>query len=413
MIGRMTGWLRGTARLESERGLALVLVIFALVILGAVVSGSFVVARFDRRAADNSVLAGEAQNAAETGLATLYATWDPLVHNLMPIWDGTPATEWSGGVQTVGGSPTKVYVDSVRRFNNELFLVRSFGARLGPGGQVMSQLAVAQLFRIAKPTIGVNAAITVQDPVTFNGNAFLVSGINANPPQWGAGECDPLDPTGVDDVVGVRSAVATGVNHPQDDDNVFGFPAPDAANDPTITSATFQNFLDYTYTTLASQPGVKVLANSTPYNGVAPVLDGTGACDRSVLLNLGEPWRNPPTGGALPACYPYFPVAHGTAAETEFAAGNRGQGVLLVDGDLKMTGGFEWVGLIIVRGKIHISGNGNKITGAILAEGADVTSSGAVSGDVDVQYSRCAIDKAIGGASLGRPLNQRSWLQVY
>jgi hypothetical protein len=106
-------------------------------------------------------------------------------------------------------------------------------------------------------------------------------------------------------------------------------------------------------------------------------------------------------------------VVHGTGAETEFAAGNRGQGVLLVDGDLKLTGGFEWVGLIIVRGKIHISGNGNKITGAILAEGANVSSSGAVSGDVDVQYSSCAIDKAIGGASLGRPLNQRSWLQVY
>ena len=142
---------------------------------------------------------------------------------------------------------------------------------------------------------------------------------------------------------------------------------------------------------------------------MAPVLDATAACDRTVLLNLGEPWRNPPTGGAVVACYPYFPVVHGTGAQTEFAAGNRGQGTLLVDGDLKMTGGFEWVGLIIVRGKMHISGTGNKITGAILAEGANVNTSGAVSADVEITYSTCAIDKAISGSSLGHPLYQRSW----
>ena len=401
-----------TPKLPDERGMALALTLFALVILGALVSAAAVVGRLDRAGASGAGYAGQAQNAAETGLATLYASWDPAVHSVLPVWDGTPATEWSSGVQTVGGNPGLVYVDSIRRVNAQLFYVRSIGRRLDRSGNVLAELALSQVFRITKPTIGVNAAITVQDPLALNGNAYTISGINSLPSQWGAGECDPLDPAGVDDVVGVRSAQGTGIQT-QDYDNVFGFPSRDAANDPTITSATFQNFLDYTYSTLASQPGVKVLPSSSTYNGVQPVLDGAGACDRAQPLNFGEPWRNPPTAGAVAACAGYFPVVHGTGSTTAFAAGNRGQGTLLVDGDLRLTGGFEWVGLIIVRGQLHISGNGNKISGAVLAEGASVTSSGAVSGDVSISYSACAVEKAVGGATLAQPLRQRSWAQAY
>jgi len=396
---------------STERGLALPLVLMVLVILGAVVSVAFVVGRLERASSANSHYSAEAQIAAEAGLANMFATWDPYVHSVIPVWDGTPATEWGSGIQMVAGNAQLRYVDSVRRLNGQLFLVRSSGWRNDASGSVLGRLAVAQLFRIVKPTIGVNAAITVQDPLTLNGNAFVISGFNGIPSEWSAGECDPLDPGPTDDVVGVRSSVGTGVQA-QDLDNVFGFPAPAVPNDPTITSETFQNFLDYTYSTLAGTPGVKTLPLSTPYNGVAPVQSG-GVCDQTAPLNLGEPYRNPPTSGAVVPCYGYFPVVHGTGSETEFAGGNRGQGTLLVDGDLKLSGGFEWVGLIIVRGKMHISGNGNKITGAVLAEGANVSSSGALSGDIEIQYSECAIDKAIGGATSARPLGQRSWTQIF
>ncbi|MEO5800703.1 MAG: hypothetical protein ABIS00_14785, partial [Gemmatimonadales bacterium] len=206
-------------------------------------------------------------------------------------------------------------------------------------------------------------------------------------------------------------ATGTGVAS-QDNDNVFGFPTRDAANDPSVTSATFTNFVDYTFTTLGSQPGVKILPNTTPYNGVGPVLDaGLGICDRPVLLNFGEPLR---ASATVPQCQSYFPVVHGTGAQTKFAGGSRGQGTLLIDGDLELVGGFEWTGLIIVRNQIKVTGNGNKIYGAILAAGADVaTTNGSVGGNVDIHYSACAISKAINGASLARPLTQHGWAQVY
>ena len=405
---------RATLR-GDERGIALAIVLFGLVIMGAVLSGSYLAVRLDRTSSSYTTYTGEANGAAEAGLAAAYANWDPLVQNVMPIYDGTPDTEYGIGLTQVGTNPMVLFADSIRRLNQELFLVRSYGVRRDAGGNTLSRLGLAQLFRIVKPTIGVNAAVTVMDPLKLNGNSFMITGMNNIPPQWGVGECDAVDPANSDDVVGVRSATETGVTS-ADYDNVSGFPTRDAANDPSITSETFQDFLDYTYNTLASAPGVKVLPDNDTYNGVGPVLDLTtlpASCDKTQLLNFGEPYRNPPSVLAVIPCYPYFPVVHGTGTRTKFAAGSRGQGTLLVDGDLELSGGFEWVGLIIVRGSINVNGTGNKLTGAVLAEGVDLITSGAVSGDVEIRYSQCAIEKAVGGASLAQPLGQRSWLHLY
>jgi hypothetical protein len=400
-------------RASDERGIALAMALFGLIVLGALVSGAFVVSHYNHAAATNTSYANDAEAAAETGLAEVYATWDPNVQGTLPIWDGTPATVWTDGIRSVPGSPQMTFVDSVRRLNGQLFLVQSTGRRLSAGGTVLATLAAAQVLRLVKPTIGANAAITVQEPLVFNGNAFSITGFNTLPLQWSSAECDPIDPGNTDDVVGVRSALDTGVQ-PQDWDNVFGFPARDAPNDPTVTSATFQSFLDYTYNTLAAQPGVKVLSASSPYTGIGPVVAGAPAtCDRTAPLNFGEPLRNPPVGGAITECYDYFPVVHGTNDFTRFASDARGQGTLLVDHDLELNGNFQWVGLVIVRGRIRMSGNGNRITGAILAQGASLTSAGSISGNVDIAYSKCAIDRAVGGATMARPLGQRSWLQIY
>jgi hypothetical protein len=400
---------------RDERGIALALVLLALVLMGAVVSGSFLAVRLDKSSATTTTYAADAQGAAEAGLAEVYATWDPTVQSVMPIWDGTTATEIGTPLHNLGTNTYRRFADTVRRINNELFLVRSYGERRDGGGNTLAKLGVMQLFRVIKPTIGVNAAVTTMDPLKLNGNAFLISGINTIPAQWGAGECPAVDAGNSDDVVGIRSASSSGVSL-QDLDNVYGFPVPAVENDPSITDANFQNFLDYTYATLSAQPGVKILPNDTPYNGVAPTIDystSPSSCGKSDLLNLGEPYRNPPTGGAVTQCYGYFPVVHGTGSSLQFAAGNRGQGTMLVDGDLQLAGGFEWDGLIIVKGAIKVNGMGNKLTGAVFAQGVDILSAGSIDGNVEIKYSQCAVTKAIGGATLATPLGQRSWLQIY
>lgn len=404
-----------TAVARDRRGFTLVLSLFALVVLGAAISASFLAVRFDRSGSTRSTWAAEAQSAAESGVARTYATWDATQQGALPIWTvGTP-TVWTSGDQALQAGKL-FHNTTVRKLNSELFEATSTGWRQG-GGRRLAELRVVQFFRLAKPSIDANAAVTVSEPIKFNGNAFEVSGFNANPPGWNPGECPALDTNNgdgsSDDVVGVRSAAGTGVNPTQDDDNVFGYPIRDVANDPSITSATFNDFLDYTFATLGSQPGVKILPDQT-YTGAAPVVDlSTNTCDKTILLNFGEPYRSP-TSGVVAQCQSYFPVIRGTGALTKFSGGSRGQGILLIEGDFEMTGNFEWVGLIIVRNEIKISGTGNKIYGALLAEGADVsTDNGSVGGNVEIHYSNCAIEKAVLGAAAARPLGQRGWAQAY
>jgi hypothetical protein len=393
-------------RRRNNRGIALVLALFALVVIGALVAGAFFVGRVEQVTGYNTVWASQAGEAAEAGLANALAQ-DPANYTGLAVW--TPANGVSLALPTVT-SGGMAYTDTIRRLNNSLFEARSVGRRVGAGGLVLAQQTLVQLIRIAKPTIGVNAAVTVQDPINFNGNSFSIDGFNEMPAGWNASDC----PTGMpiagneDDRVGIRSSTTTGAKL-ADMDNLSGFSTSTVANDPLITSKTFQNFLDYTYWTLSSQPGVKILELGTPYNGIAPVVDGGGACDKPAPFNLGEPWR---TSGYVAACKGYFPVVHGTAAQTKFAAGNRGQGILLIDGDLELVGGFEWTGLVLVRGKMKIAGNGNKITGAILTEGAELITAGTVSGNIDVQFSQCAVDRAVAGGSSPMALS-RGWAQAY
>lgn len=397
------------SRLQDERGMALVLAVFALVVMGALVAGSFFVGRVEQLSGRNTVWATEAGEAAEGGIAWAMVNLTPADYEAIGVYSpGAPnEAEFTGTVPNMAG---RVWTDSIRRLNNQLYLVRSFGRRLGSGNQVMAAQTVAQLVRLARPTIGVNAAVTVQDPIKFNGNSLSVDGYNGVPVGWNAGDCASGYPAAgnEDDVVGIRSSTTTGASA-KDLDNIAGFPAEVVEHDPTITSATFQNFLDYTYNTLASQPNAKNLILDTPYNGVAPVLDGGGDCDKATLLNFGEPLRG---GGSVVPCQDYYPVVHGTAASTKFASGTRGQGILLVDGDLELVGGFEWTGLILVRGQMKITGTGNKITGAILTEGVNIDEAGTIGGNADIRFSRCAIENAMNGAAQPAPVS-RGWAQMY
>lgn len=392
---------------SDNRGMALVFALFAIVVLGALIGGAFFVGRVEQVTGYNTVWTSQANEAADAGLTHAINTVDAVTYQAMGVY--SPSTPNEMALATVS-SDGIAFTDTVRRLNSNLFLVRSTGRKLGSGGVVLAQASVGQLVRIIKPTIGVNAAITVQDPISFNGNSLFIDGYNDYPVGWGAGDCPTGAPVAgnTDDKVAIRSAVGTGASA-QDLNNMAGYPTKTVANDPTITSATFQNFLDYTYWTLAGQPGTKTLPLTTPYNGVAPVLDGTGACDKPAPLNLGEPWR---TVGHVDACTSYFPVVHGTGAQTKFAAGNRGQGILLIDGDLELVGGFEWTGIVLVRGRMKIAGTGNKIQGAVLTEGVNLLSAGSVAGDVEIQFSQCAIDRAINGSAVPAGLS-RGWTQMF
>ena len=95
------------------------------------------------------------------------------------------------------------------------------------------------------------------------------------------------------------------------------------------------------------------------------------------------------------------------------ASNARGQGLLLIAGDLEIAGGFEFSGLIIAKGGIKISGTGNKITGALLAQDVNLDDQNSISGNTTLQFSSCALNKAIQGSAFAKPLTYRSWVQLH
>jgi len=67
----------------------------------------------------------------------------------------------------------------------------------------------------------------------------------------------------------------------------------------------------------------------------------------------------------------------------KLTGGSSGCGILLVEGDLSVQGGFQWYGVILVTGSVSFTGGGGKnITGAILAGGA--VSADLVGGDANI-----------------------------
>jgi hypothetical protein len=74
----------------------------------------------------------------------------------------------------------------------------------------------------------------------------------------------------------------------------------------------------------------------------------------------------------------------------KLTGGSHGCGILLVEGDLAIHGGFQWYGVVVVTGSIIFTGGGGKnVSGAMLAGGT--TSADLVGGDATVVYCSQAI----------------------
>ncbi len=65
-----------------------------------------------------------------------------------------------------------------------------------------------------------------------------------------------------------------------------------------------------------------------------------------------------------------------------------------------------------MRGQLRTTGTGGHFNGAVLAANVDLDDI-TVLGDALVQYSSCAVLRALDSASPARPLRSRGWLHTY
>jgi Tfp pilus assembly protein PilX len=125
----------------KERGIALLVAIFALAVVGALVAAAFQIGLLEQRIGRNSVYAAEAAEAAEAGAALVLADWEayPDIGALAVAESVTLARTRLG--DHVDFQPTLV------RLTDGLYLVRSQGTRTDAAGNVLAQRSVATLAR--------------------------------------------------------------------------------------------------------------------------------------------------------------------------------------------------------------------------------------------------------------------------
>ncbi len=369
----------------NTRGVALPVAVFALVIVGAIVAGSFYIGMQEQQVGYNIVKQQQAFAAAEAGVQRAVAQWNSVVLNgLLP-----------GESSNIGGvlaDNAGWYRGSVRRLNNELFLVRSEGF----SADSSARQHVGMVVRLTPIQVTPSAALATSGATSLQGTA-RVDGNDIFPPDVTGCTLQPPLP-------GIRTS-STVENCSRPGGCVFGDPP--VFTDPTATEENLSTFGEHDFESLAAMATIYREDNTNTVYQVEPGLTDDGVCDTSIWTNWGEP----DLATAYGACRGYFPIIY---FKGNLAVNNhRGQGVLIVDGDLSVRGNFRFYGLVLVRGAFEAAQGTPAILGSVIAANSEFNPDNTISGTPTVQYSSCAASRALTNSAVSAPLMTRSWANLY
>ena len=379
--------------LQDERGMALAVAIFALVVVGALVAGAFFAGTQEQRVGENQRRVQTSFGVAEAGAQERVLSWDPGTMNRRPQYPAdsvaianTPAPSGSGsyGGYSYRVGPNLFLIDVTGRDR-----ASAAGAIAGGGG---ARQRIGMITRIAPVDFGIKASLTTQGLVSMSGNANI-NGADQIPTGWTS--CDPPGPA--------QAGVRDNGGNVTESGNATVVGTPPVVNDPTVTNNTFTAFGGATYAQLAARATLTI----PPGNySTGPVVTN-GVCDKTVLTNWGD-GMNPAS-----ACADYFPIIHVPGTIT--LNNTQGQGILLVDGDLNIQGSYQFFGIVVVQGDLKTAGGGSTdahFWGGVMAKNADLSEQN-LSGKATLNYSSCSINAVLQATSPISMMRSRGWTQLY
>jgi len=381
----MNHTIRTRSPLRSERGVALVIIIFGIVVLVGLISGIFIASVLEHRTGQNFRPTEQAFNSAEEGLTEAVSRWNRSAWNSLPVLGSATFSDTTP-------SGTGLYSGSVRRLSNEIFVLDVTGTSARGGARQRLGVYV----KLRQPSMEIEAALTIRGKGRIGGNA-RVQGVDSVPAGWAT--CPPAGPA----TAGIRTPDAS-------DLEFFGAcsgascvtGSPKIEQDPGINDSTFFDYGDLDWAALVALADKQLPGGN--YQQIGPRLTPGGQCDTGHPLNWGNP-LNPAT-----PCGSYFPIIYVNGDLTINTA--VGQGLLLVEGDLAAQGGVEFYGIVIIKGRLKTAGSGNHFNGGVLAANVELQEA-SVFGDAEVQYSSCAVRRAQQSAGVGAPLRARGWVQLF
>ena len=378
------------------RGFALPTAIGALVIVGVLVTAGFYMAQQEVRIGVASRYSAMAVNLAQSGANGV------LVNNTsaltaLSLWDTTRVVDTlSQGIVSVKATkiaPRIYFLDAT--------------ATVTAGGAVWSGATrrLGLYSRVSTANVDPPGALATQGQLKVGGST-IVNGNDTIPGGWSS-VCDPSSMTNkpgilIDDTTQIKVSGGTL--------DVYGNPA--YSQDSTITTSSLMSFGDMSWAdmvALADQSyptGTTLTGLAADSTFVSTPSPGHYNCNTSNTNNWGDP-NNPGD-----VCGNYFPIIY---AQGDLSiSGGYGQGILLVEGNLSVQGGFQFYGPVFVKGQLSTSGTGGHFNGGVVAANFDLGTS-SVLGNAVVTYSSCSVQRAIlnnSALTKVRPLGIRSWVDL-
>ena len=318
-----------------------------------------------------------------------YAVTTTTGQDNTPIcWDGTNEIPL---VAITGPPPTCVTQLTTANFQG-VYMVTAL-AVTSSGAKRVLQMEIGQT-----PPFFTNSAVNASDNVTLKGNMQTVGYdvCSCNCVVSHSPSCDgppPTTPAGAPGTCGTskNTIYATGtVDTPSGSETFL------ATGGNGISQNNATNGLPYSIDQLvskySSQANTINLGASLGCSGSWPSANCSGSPAAGDLGTPPSPWPPSPLWNDSSAVCKtvYIPGSIGMN-------GASGCGIMVVDGDLTLHGGFNFYGLLIVHGDVDFTGGagGSNVIGAMIA-GNRTTLDDKLGGSAGFFYSSCALNKAAG-----------------
>lgn len=342
----------------------------ALFILTGALASGFAMLRGERAADDATLQADAAAALAETGLQQGLVNRAGLGLAALPTGTDSARLTLAGGYVDVVTTRLRAPSGTIPG----IYFVRTRGVRTltGVSGSGNAVATASSFATYGAVTMTVQSSMTGINGINKAGSSGLISG---------------------NDVCGARS----------------GLPAVAVPTDPGITgSGQWLNSLVGTPKISEIGADKEAAADAVPIDWDAIVNDGAISANYDLPAS-GAGFPNAAWFTANPTAYPTIIVRNGPDPSTNFSIPNSGRGLLIVFGDLTLSGNNAgWNGLVLVGGSLRSNGSnevqGATVTGLNIKLGFNVADNDVneLNGTKQYLYNSCAVDRALngGGGSL-------------